>query len=99
MPVIGLPRSRAVAGQAYPVIRRVFVALELDASARRGLFEQPRERPESIIRLVESRVAALQRLLHHRAPDLVFFTPFGDERLDRVRHEIDRLLPPLVIVP
>src|SRR5206468_1272913 len=69
-----------------------FIALELQHLARLGFVEQLRERRKAVIGLVEAWVAALERLLHHRAPDLLFGAALGNQRLDGLHHQIQRLV-------
>src|SRR6516164_5951455 len=87
-----LPRSppgRGHSGTSVDVRRkpdeiapRLLVTLEAEASAALGLFEHSVERSEPVIGLVESRLAALQRLLDHRTPHLLLITALGDQGLD-----------------
>ena len=50
-----------------------------------------------MIGLGESGVAALERLLDHRAPDLFLLTALGNQRLHRFDDQIQRLLPAFVV--
>ena len=45
-----------------------------------------------MITLVEAGVTALQGLFDHRAPDLVLFTAFLEQVLDRLEHQVQCLL-------
>src|SRR5207245_1818400 len=79
-------------GTANDVAARLVIALEGDRAALRGFLEQLVERAEAVVALVESRAAALQRLLDHRAPDLVLRAPLGEQGVDGGEHEVERFL-------
>src|SRR5437879_5294439 len=81
----------ALDGTANDVAARLVIALEGDQAALRGFLEQLVERAEAVVALVESRAAALQRLLDHRAPDLVLRAPLGEQGVDGGEHEVERL--------
>src|SRR4029453_14319015 len=93
------PPSIAVAGRPDEITSRFLVALELEASAPLGFLEHPVERAESIVGLVEAGLAALERLLDHRAPHFLLVAPLGNERLHRPDDQIERLLATLVVAP
>src|SRR5215469_17438188 len=90
-------RSLVVLRQAHDVAARLLVALERERPAVLTFLEQGIERAEAIVRLVEPGLAALQRLLDHRAPDLLVPAALGDERFERLGREFDRLLAPRFI--
>src|SRR5205823_3711476 len=83
--------------QAQGIATRFLIALELEHAATLGLLQQRVERSESVIGFVEAWLPAFERLLHHRAPDFFLLASFGDQRFDRLRDEIDRLLRPFLI--
>src|SRR5437868_345912 len=68
------------------------VLLELDEAFFFRIFEQVRECLVAVVGLVEARIAALERLLHHRAPDLLVGAALGDERLESAEHLVVSLL-------
>src|SRR5687768_3867682 len=82
----------ALLGRADEIAARFFVRLKLDQAFLRRLFQQVREGAEAVIALVESRVAALERLLDHRAPDALVRVAFRHQRLERAEHQIESLL-------
>src|SRR5207253_7494060 len=79
-------------GTANHIAARLVIALEGDQAALGGLLEQLVERAEAVVALVESRAAALQRLLDHRTPDLVLCTPLGEQGVDGGEYEVERFL-------
>src|SRR5690554_2722220 len=79
-------------GAAHDVAARLLVRLELEQPARLRLLEQLAERAESVVGLVEPGLAALERLLDHRAPDLLLGAALAHQRLDRLHHQVERLL-------
>src|SRR5260221_13617166 len=102
-PYTTLFRSRAdlnylVRDAPHDVAARFLVALELQHLARFGFVEQLRERREAVVGLVEAGVAAFQRLLHHRSPNLLFGAALGDQRLYGLHHQIQRLLGLVLVV-
>ena len=62
-----------------------FVVLELEQPADRGLFQQTVETLEAVVSLVESGIAALERLLDHRAPDLFLVAALGGQGIEGIR--------------
>src|SRR5712692_3226068 len=90
--------EQSVRGALDDVAARFFVALQLQHAARLRFIEKLGERRKAVIGLVEAGTAALERLLHHRAPDLLLGAAFGDERLDRLHHELQRLLGLVLVV-
>src|SRR5688572_7428340 len=89
--------SAARSGRTEDIAARLLVRLKPDQSLLARLLEQIRERAVAVVGLVEPWVTALQRLLHHRAPDLLVCAALGDERLERAEQEIERLL--LLVLP
>src|SRR5215471_3349323 len=99
MPLFFEARSSALLGRrAEPLGGRnnvaagLFIRLELDEVSFFRILEKVGERLVAVVGLVEARIAALERLLHHRAPDLFLRAAFGEQRLERAEHEVDRLL-------
>src|SRR6185503_9010862 len=74
------------------VAARFFIRLETDQSFLFHVLEQVREGAIAVVGLVEARLSALQRLLDHRAPDLLARAALGRERLQRLDHEVERLV-------
>src|SRR5450755_809439 len=68
------------------------VALERQQAPRRCLFQKAVEGAKRVIALVEARPAALQRLLHHRAPYLFVFAALGDQGVNGGEDEIKSFL-------
>src|SRR6185436_18319719 len=90
-----LPRaaaSSAALGRPDDVAARLFVRLKLDQAFLLGFLEQVGEGAEAVVGLVEARIPALQRLLHHRAPDLLVGAALGDQRLERAEHHVEGFL-------
>src|ERR1051325_5661023 len=77
---------------ADEVAARLLIRVELHQPFRRCLLEQIRERAKAIVRLVEAGLAALESLLDHRAPDALVLAALGDERVERLEHELERFL-------
>src|SRR5688500_19660963 len=73
------------------------IFFEVDEPPRPRFLEQVAEAAEAVVRLVEARSLALDRLLDHRAPDLLVLVTLVGERFDRREHEIERLLLALVL--
>src|SRR5437762_10824372 len=94
MPLPSAAASSAGVGlcRADEVAARFFIRLELDQLALLRLLEQIREGAKAVVGLVEARFAALQRLLDHRAPDALALAALGDERIERLEHQIEGLL-------
>src|SRR5688572_16991377 len=84
----GLP----LLGRLDHVAAGFLVGFELDETLLFGFLEEIGEGTEAIVRLVEARVSALQRLLHHRAPDALVGVALGHERLERAEHQVEGLL-------
>src|SRR3954469_22247215 len=86
-------RSRRV-GLGWPdeIAAGLFVRLQLDEAFLLGIFQEVGERAEAVVRLVEAGFAALQRLLDHRAPDLLAVAALGDERVQRLEKQIEGFL-------
>src|SRR5579872_3099353 len=70
----------------------LLVVLQRQQPFRLGGFQQFAEAVEAVIGLVESRFAALQRLLDHGPPDLVLLAPVLEQVLYRLHHQVQRLL-------
>src|SRR5438270_11246393 len=99
MPLPSAAASSAGVGlcRADKVAARFFIRLELDQRALLRLLEQIREGAEAVVGLVEARFAALERLLDHRAPDALALAALGDQRVERLQHELVGLL--LLVLP
>src|SRR5436309_5276832 len=90
-----LPRAAArseALGGLDEVAARFLVRLELDEAPLLRFLEEIGERLEPIVGLIESGLTALERLLDHRAPDLFARAALGDERVQRLEHQVERLL-------
>src|SRR5262249_3693405 len=74
------------------IAARLVVSLELENAANARFLEQSVERAKAIIGFIKPRLLPLQRLLDHRAPNLVLVAALGDQRLDRFGDQIDRVL-------
>src|SRR5690242_1325960 len=70
----------------------LFVRLESDEAFLLGILEQVGEGAEALVRLVEARFAALQRLLDHRAPDALALPALRDEGMQRLEQHVEGLL-------
>src|SRR5437763_12788767 len=94
MPLPAAAASWADVGlcRADEVAARFFIRLELDEAALLGFLEQIREGAEAVVGLVEAGFAALQRLLDHRAPDALALAALGNERVERLQHDVVGLL-------
>src|SRR5258706_7030374 len=85
-------RSSARLGGLDDVAPGLLVRVERDEALFLGFLEEVGEGTETIVRLVESRIAALERLLDHRAPDLLLGAALGGQRLERAEHLIKSFL-------
>src|SRR5688500_5491410 len=84
--------SAARSGRTQDVAARLLVRLKPDQPLLARFLEQIRECTVAVVGLVEPGVPALQRLLHHRAPDLFVGAALGDQGLQRAEQQIERLL-------
>src|SRR5436190_15943649 len=84
-------RSAAL-GRSNEVAARLLVGLELDETAFFRLLEEVGEGLEPIVGLIETGPPALERLLDHRAPDVLALAALGDQRLQRLEKKIEGLL-------
>src|SRR5665213_4191236 len=91
------PRALLLGRQAHAITARLVVTLEQQKARCASVLEQVVERAIAVERLVESGLAALERLLDHRSPDLVVLAALGDQRLDGFHHLVDRILAALVV--
>src|SRR3982751_490828 len=73
----------ALLGRTEDVAARFFVRLKLDQPLFPRLLEQIGKGAEAVVVLVEAGIAPLERLLHHRAPDLLVRAALGHERFQR----------------
>src|SRR5262249_19717251 len=94
---IALPsaaRSSARVGLCRPdeVAARLLVRVKLDQAFLARFLEQVGEAAEAVVGLVEAGVAALQRLLDHRAPDLLLRAALGLQRFQRAEHQVEGFL-------
>src|SRR5687767_12932493 len=87
----------ALLGRPQDVAARLLVRLKLDQPLVARFLEQVGERAEAVVGLVEARVPALERLLHHRAPDLLARAALGHQRFQRAEHQVEGLL--LLVLP
>src|SRR5687768_5312000 len=82
-------RSSALLGRPEDVAARFLVRLKPDQPLLAGLLQQIGKGAEAVVGLVEARVPALERLLHHRAPDLLVGAALGHQRLQRAEHQVE----------
>src|SRR6266850_3144715 len=82
----------AVSGRAENVPARLLVRLKLDERLLLGFLEELGEAAEAVIGFVEAGLAALERLLNHRAPDALALAALGDERVQRFDQQIEAFL-------
>src|SRR4051812_48601755 len=83
MPLFFEASSSTRLGRRDDVAAGLLVRGELDETFLFRFFEEVGEGTEAIVRLVEARVAALQSLLDHRAPDFFLGAALGHERFQR----------------
>src|SRR6185503_16748002 len=76
--------SSAGLGRPEKVAARLFVGLEPDEAALFRVLEEVGEGLEAIVGLVETGLPALERLLDHRAPDLLAFAALRDQGIQRL---------------
>src|SRR5882672_2042896 len=88
MPLPSAARSSARVGlcRADEVAARLLVRVKLDQALIARFLEEIGEAAKAVIGLVEARIAALQRLLDHRAPDLLLRAALGLQRLEGAEH-------------
>src|SRR5688572_6491455 len=84
-------------GAADHVATGFLIRLERQELARLRLFQQFAEGTEAVVALVEARVTALERLLDHRAPDLLVLVALLGQRVDRVEQQVERFLPAIFV--
>src|SRR5919204_6341690 len=94
---IPLPAAAAISAvvglcRADEVAARFFIRLELHQGALLRFLEEIGEGAEAVVGLVEARLSALERLLHHRAPDALTFAALGDQRVERLDDQVEGLL-------
>src|SRR5687767_10075325 len=93
MPRPAAARSSALlGGGADEVAAGFLVGLKRDELLALGFLEQVGKGAEAVVGLVEPGLAALERLLDHRAPDLLALAALGDERVKRLDHQVEGLL-------
>src|SRR5438309_1959043 len=99
MPLPAATASSAGVGLcgADEVAARFLIRLELDQAALLGFLEEIGEGAEAVVGLVEAGLSALERLLDHRAPDALALAALGNERVERLQHELVGLL--LLVLP
>src|SRR5687767_15127436 len=85
-------RLGLVVRRADDVTAGLLVAFKLQQVPGARLLEQLVERAEAVVALVEAGIAALQRLLDHRAPDLLLVAALVDQGVDRLEHELEGFL-------
>src|SRR6185295_9487607 len=84
-------RSAAL-GRPDEIAARLLVGLERDERPLFSFLEEIGEGLEPIVGLVEAGLAALERLLDHRTPDLLALAALGDQRLQRLEKEVEGFL-------
>src|SRR3989337_714151 len=93
MPPPAAARSCALlGGGADEVAAGLLVGLKRDQLLALGFLEEIGKGAEAVVGLVEAGLAALERLLDHRAPDLLALAALGDERVQRLDHQVEGLL-------
>src|SRR5687768_9831532 len=97
MPLFAAAARSAALGRLDDVAARLLVRLKLDQSLLARLLKEVGKGAESVVGLVETRVPALERLLHHRAPDPLFRAAFRGQGFQGAEHEVERLL--LLVLP
>src|SRR5918999_4252498 len=86
------PREERPLGRLDDVAARLLVRLKLDQPLLARLLQEIGKGAESVVGLVEAGVPALERLLHHRAPDAFFGPALRSQGFQGAEHEIERLL-------
>src|SRR5688572_27109298 len=97
MPLFAAAARSAALGRLDDVAARLLVRLKLDQPLLAGLLEQVGKGAESVVGLVEAGVPALERLLHHRAPDPLFRSALRRQGFQGAEHEVERFL--LLVLP
>src|SRR5471032_1746449 len=82
-------RQRHQAAATEHVGAGFFIAAEFEQAARFRLFQQIAEGAEAIVGLAEVRLAALDRFLQHRGPDLAAVAALGDQRIEGADGDVD----------
>src|SRR4051812_10163065 len=75
-------------GRPDEIAARFLVRLNLDQSFLGGFFDQVGEGLEAVVGLGEARLATLECLLDHRAPDLLALAALGDERVQGLEENV-----------
>src|SRR5688572_12536508 len=91
-PLPAAARRASGLGRPDHVAAGFLVGFELDETLLLGFLEEVGEPMKAIVRLVEARIPALQRLLHHRAPDALVGVALRHQRLERAEHQVKGLL-------
>src|SRR5258708_12978554 len=89
--------SSALLGRANDVAARLFVRLKFHKPFLFSFLQQIGERLEAVVGLVEAGLAPLQRLLDHRAPDLLALAAFGEQGGEGFEPQSAR--PPFLLPP
>src|SRR3977135_2863359 len=84
--------SCALRGRPDDVAARFLVRVKLDQALLLRFLQEIGEGAKAVVGLVEAGVAALERLLDHRAPDLLVGAALRDERLERAEHHVEGFL-------
>src|SRR5262245_51432429 len=92
MPLSFAARSCALLGRPDDVAARFLVRLELDEVLLFRILEKIGESLVAVVGLVEAGIAAFQRLLDHRAPDLLLGAALRGQRFQGAEHQVERLL-------
>src|SRR5262245_14718410 len=92
IPLSAAAESSPELGRAKDVAARLLVRIKLDEAPLLRFLQQVGERAEAIIGFVEARMPALERLLHHRAPDLLFRATLRGQGLERAEQQVEGFL-------
>src|ERR1051326_6341589 len=92
LPSAAASSSRVGLCRPDEVAARLLVRVKLDQAFVAGFLEQIGEAAEAVVGLVEAGVAALERMLDHRAPDLFLRPALGLQRLEGAEHQVEGLL-------
>src|SRR5258706_4744064 len=84
--------SSARLGRPDDVAARLLIEIELDQPFGAGVLEQVGKAAVAVVGLVEAGLPALERLLDHRAPDLLARAALRAQRLQGLGHEVESFL-------
>src|SRR3954468_9353756 len=93
--------SCGAVGLSWPdeIAAGLLVRLELDEAFLLGIFQEVGKGAEPVVRLVEAGFAPLERLLDHRAPDVLAGAALSDERVEAVEQDMDLFLLFVLVRP